>query len=108
MDIVVEYGDFEKIKELASDVTNGRTTGKVVQIDGEVINFDKTMSFGIGEANAQGNERRGVTFVIVGLSTDEYPADRTHIKLTGIIASDGENPGFRIYTLPEFVEVVEE
>ena len=108
VDVTVEYGDFDAMKDLSTEIQNGRATGQVVQIDGTVSNFGKGMSYSIGEKDEEAGQTIGTTFKIVGVEEDEYPSDGTHAKITGKVAPDPENGlAFYIYTLPEFVEVIE-
>ena len=93
----VAYGDFEAMQ----------TTGEVVSIEGEVINFAKGMSYSIGEKDPNAGSRVGTTFVIVGAEEDAYPKDTTHVKFTGKVFFDEDAFSFKLYTLPEYVEVVE-
>ena len=104
----VAYGDFEAMQTLSKAIQNGEATGEVVSIDGEVINFAKGMSYSIGEKEPEGSSRIGTTFVIVGAEEDAYPKDTTHVKFTGKVFFDEDAFSFKLYTLPEYVEVVEE
>ena len=108
VDVTVEYGDFEAMQALATDIQNGKAKGQVVQIDGTVSNFAKGMSYSIGEKDEAAGKTIGTTFKIVGVEEDDYPSDGTHVKITGKVAPDPENgAAFYIYTLPDFVEVIE-
>ena len=91
---------------LSKQIQNGEATGKVVKIDGEVINFAKGMSYAIGEKSASGKERHGTNFIIEGVGEEAYPGDTTHVIITGKVTADNAYT-FTIHTLPEFVEVVE-
>ncbi len=106
VDSTVAFGDYEAMEKLSKDIQNGIMTGKVVQVDGQVINFAKGMSYSVGQKNAETGSRIGTVFIIVGAEEDAYPSDTQHVKVTGKIVQDGLS--FMIYTLPEFVEVVEE
>ena len=92
------------MQALAKDIQNGNATGKVVKIDGYVSNFAKGMSYNIVENNAAKSGSIGTTFEIEGADESAYPADGTHVILTGKVVSDGSMM-FDIHTLPEFVEV---
>ena len=106
VDIEIALDDFDAMYALSKDIQNGRATGKVVKIDGYVLNFAKGMSYNIVEKSADGKERHGTVFVIEGVEEDVYPSDGTHVILTGkVVANDSLS--FNIHTLPEFVEVVE-
>ena len=105
VDITIEYGDFDGMVALAKDIQNFKADDKVVQIDGEVLHFAEGMSYNIVEPSADGKERRGTSFIIQGAEESAYPADGTHIKITGKVAEDGLSR--HILTLPEFVEVIE-
>ncbi|MBR2593941.1 MAG: hypothetical protein IKD83_04865 [Firmicutes bacterium] len=108
VDVTVEFGDYEAMKNLSTEIQNGRATGQVVQVDGTVSNFAKGMSYSIGEKDEAAGQSIGTTFKIVGVEEDDYPTDGTHAKITGKVAPDPENgAAFYIYTLPEFVEVIE-
>ena len=108
VDVTVEFGDYEAMKNLSSDIQNGKITDQVVQIDGTVSNFAKGMSYSIGEKDEANGQSIGTVFKIVGADEDAYPVDGTHAKITGKVAPDPENGlAFYIYTLPEFVEVIE-
>lgn len=108
VDVSIEFGQYDECVALSQQISNGELTGQVVRIDGEVINFDPTMSFGIGERSADESQAKGPTFVIIGLDGTEYPQDRTHAIVTGMVLPDPDySYAFKIYTLPEFVEVVE-
>ena len=108
MDVAIEFGQYDECVALSQQISNGELTGQVVRIDGEIINFDPSMSFGIGERSADGSQAKGPTFVIIGLDGTEYPQDRQHAIVTGLVLPDPEvSYAYKIYTLPEFVEVVE-
>lgn len=108
VDVAIEFGQYDECVALSQQISNGELTGQVVRIDGEVINFDPSMSFGIGERSADGSQAKGPTFVIIGLDGTEYPQDRQHAIVTGLVLPDPEvSYAYKIYTLPEFVEVVE-
>ena len=102
----VEFGDYDAMQALSKAIQNGEKTDAVVEIDGLVSNFAKGMSYNIVQENADGSGNIGTTFVIVGAEEDAYPADGTHVKLVGKVATE-DNLTFKIYTLPEFVEVLE-
>ena len=102
----VEFGDYDAMQALSKAIQNGEKTDAVVEIDGLVSNFAKGMSYNIVQENADGSGNIGTTFVIVGADEDAYPADGTHVKLVGKVATE-DNLTFKIYTLPEFVEVLE-
>lgn len=104
----VAYGDYAAMETLSKAIQNGEATGEVVSIDGQVINFAKGMSYSIGEKDPDSSSRIGTTFIILGAEEEAYPADTTHIKFTGKVFFDEETFSFKLYTLPEFVEVVEE
>ncbi|MGX8728315.1 MAG: hypothetical protein ACSW75_01975 [Lachnospiraceae bacterium] len=104
----VAYGDFEAMQTLSKAIQNGEATGEVVSVDGEVINFAKGMSYSIGEKDPDAGSRIGTTFVIVGAEEEAYPADKTHVKFTGKVFYDEASYSFKLYTLPDFVVVVEE
>ena len=105
VDVTIEYGDYDGMQALAKDIQNSRADGTVVQIDGDVSHFAQGMSFNIVEHNADRSKQIGTTFVIQGAEESAYPADGTHIKLTGKVVAEGMT--HHILTLPEFVEVIE-
>lgn len=105
VDVEIALDDYDAMSALATDIQNGRATGQVVKIDGFVSNFAKGMSYNIVENNAEKSGNIGTTFVIEGAEEEAYPADGTHIVITGKVVPDGY--AFNIHTLPEFVEVVE-
>ena len=105
VDITIEYGDFDGMSALAKEIQNYQDDGKVVQIDGDVLHFAEGMSYDIVEVSADGKEKKGTSFVIQGADESAYPADGTHVKITGMVVEDGL--ARHIATLPEFVEVIE-
>lgn len=107
VDIEIALDDFDSMFALAKDIQNGNATGKVVKIDGYVLNFAKGMSYSVVERNADNTEKQGTVFVIEGVDEDAYPSDGTHVILTGKVIAD-DSFSFNIHTLLEFVEVVED
>lgn len=105
VDLEVEFGDYDGMQALSKDIQNGRVTDEVVKIDGYVSNFAKGMAFNIAERSLDGTELVGTTFVIEGVEEEDYPADETHVILTGKVVDDS-GILFTIHTLPEFIEVV--
>ena len=91
------------MQALSKDIQNGAVDGKVVKVDGDVSNFAKGMSYNIVEFNSDKSKNIGTTFVIQGVEESAYPADGTHVKLTGLVVADGMS--HYIVTLPDFVEV---
>lgn len=106
VDITIEYGDFDGMSALAKEIQNYQDDGKVLKIDGVVLHFAEGMSYDIVEVSADGKEKRGTSFVIQGAEESAYPADGTHVIITGMVVEDGL--ARHILTLPEFVEVVED
>ena len=108
VDVTVEFGDYAGMESLSKEIQNGRATDQVVQIDGTVSNFAKGMSYSIGQRDEEKGQYIGTTFEIAGVEEDAYPSDGTHVKITGKVAPDPDNGlAFYIYTLPEFVEVLD-
>lgn len=105
--ITIALGDFEGMGALAKDIQEFRNEGAIVQIDGYVSNFGKGMSYNIVEKNEDGSQSVGTTFAIEGVDEDAYPADGTHVQLTGKVAHSDTKSFLIIRTLPEFVVVQE-
>ena len=105
--VAIALGDFEGMGTLAKDIQEFRNEGAIVQIDGYVSNFGKGMSYNIVEKNEDGSQSVGTTFVIEGVDEDAYPADGTHVQLTGKVAHSDTKSFLIIRTLPEFVVVQE-
>ena len=102
VDVEIEYGDYDAMKELASDIQNGRATGKVVKIDGLVSH---PMSFySVVEPNEDETSTIGTRFVI----EDEtgYPEDEDHIIITGKVI-ELESLVYVIKTTSDFIEIQE-
>ena len=106
VDIVIEYGDYDAMKELSANIQNARGEGSVVQVDGMVVNYGQGMSYSIVEQTADGSARIGTVFQIEGASDADYPQDGQRVKITGIVGSDETGYTYFIKTLPEFVEVI--
>lgn len=106
VDITIEYGDFDGMSALAKEIQNYQDDGKVLKIDGVVLHFAEGMSYNIAEVSADGKEKKGTSFIIQGADESAYPADGTHVIITGMVVEDGL--ARHILTLPEFVEVVED
>jgi hypothetical protein len=106
VDIVIEYGDYDAMKELSANIQNARGEGFVVQVDGLVVNYGQGMSYSIVEPNDDGSARIGSVFKIEGASEADYPQDGQRVKITGIVGSDETGYTYFIKTLPEFVEAV--
>lgn len=104
VDIVIEYGDYDAMKDLSANIQNARAEGSVVQVDGLVVNYGT--SYGIVEPNEDNTKRIGTVFTIEGAAADAYPQDGQRVKITGIIGSDETGYTSFVKTLPEFVEVV--
>lgn len=105
--VTIALGDFEGMGALAKDIQEFRNEGAIVQIDGYVSNFGKGMSYNIVEKNEDGSQSVGTTFVIEGVDEDAYPADGTHVQLTGKVTHSDTKSFLIIRTLPEFVVVQE-
>ncbi|MGI6220264.1 MAG: hypothetical protein ACOYIP_00080 [Coriobacteriales bacterium] len=106
--VTVAYGDFDVMTQLSSQIQNGEMVDEVVEVDGLISHFADGMSYSIVEPSEDGSETIGTTLVIVGLDESEYPTDGTRVKVTGKVMPSAESGmAFEIYTLPEFVEVVQ-
>lgn len=98
-DVKVAYGDYEAMKNLASDIQNGRMTGKVVEIDGLVNHPGQ--SYSIVQASADGKQKIGTVFNIEDSS--DYPADGSRIVIIAKVLEKG-TLNFQLFTLKEFVK----
>ena len=98
-DVKISYGDYDAMKTLASDIQNGRMTGKVVEIDGLVSHPGQ--SYSIVQEDADGKQKIGTVFNIEDSS--EYPKDGAHIVITAkVLEKSALN--YQLFTLKEFVE----
>lgn len=108
VDIMIAFGDYTTMESLAKEIQGGRAAGKVVQIDGLVSNFSKGMSYNITEKDENAGKSVGTMFKILGAEEEEYPADGTHVQITGAVVQDPENGAlFYIQTRPEYVKILE-
>lgn len=99
--VTIAYGDYEAMQTLASDIQNGRMTGKIVEIDG-IVSHPGT-SYSITEANSDGTAKIGTVFNIKDSTT--YPADGKHVRVIAkVIEVSAMN--FQLATLKDFVEEV--
>lgn len=81
-DIIISYGDFDKMLETSKSIQNYQLEGVVVEIDGivnsglshsiEIPSDDKSMSV-------------GTTMQVVGFSDSDYPEDKTKVHIVGIV-----------------------
>jgi len=97
--ISVDFGDYDTMQSLSSDIQNGRATGKVVKIDGTVSHPGSMYS--IVQSNSQGTSSIGTRFVIA--NSDNYPKDKDRIVITGKVI-ELEPLVYVIQTLPDFIE----
>ena len=96
-DIVIKYGDFDAMKKLASDVSEGKMEGKVIEAEGY---YSDNIGHSIMERNADNTGGVGFRFEVVDMVDDEYPEHESKIKITGVVKDTGEEAaGFKIYTI---------
>ena len=105
VDETVEFGDYDAQFTLTKAIQNGEKVGKVVKIEGEVSHFGAGMSYSVGQRKEEGNQFVGTTFTIEDGEEADYPADGTHVVITGIVVADESGLMNTIQTLKAFVEV---
>ncbi|MBQ3379547.1 MAG: hypothetical protein IJG50_06745 [Clostridia bacterium] len=106
-DVVINYGDYAAMSDLASAIQNGEMDGALVAIDGDVSQFSSGMSFSITERDEEAGQSIGTTFLIQGAPESAYPADGTRVVIIGKVAIDPSGNFYCINTLPDAVQVVQ-
>lgn len=82
--ISIAYDDYAGMDDLARKMQNfDIPAGTVVEIDGEV--GMSMMSHTIVIPNAEGSQRVGTTYEVVGDDSLEFPPDGTRIHIVGVI-----------------------
>lgn len=99
--VTIAYGDYEAMQTLASDIQNGRMTGKIVEIDG-IVSHPGT-SYSITEASADGTTKIGTVFNIKDGSA--YPEDGKRARVIAKVVEESAM-NFQLATLKDFVEEV--
>ncbi len=95
-DIMIKDGDFEAMKTLASDISEGKMEGKVVEIEGYHSN---NIRHSIMERDGNGTGV-GFEFEVEGLAEEEYPAHDAKIKIVGVVKDSGtEALGMKVYRI---------
>lgn len=96
-DIVIKEGDFDEMKQLASDISEGKMEGKVVEAEGY---YSDNIGHSIMERNAQDTGGVGFGFEVVDFADEDYPVHESKIKITGVVKDTGEEAaGFKVYTI---------
>lgn len=96
-DIVLNYGDYDEMTQLANDIRDGNVDDKVVEIEGYHSN---TTMHSIMERNAEDTAGVGFDFVVVGFEESDYPNDGARIKIIGVVKDTGEEAfGMKLRTI---------
>ncbi len=96
-DVVIKDGDFDAMKQLASDISEGKMEGKVIEAEGY---YSDNIGHSIMERNAEDTGGVGFGFEVIDMADDEYPAHESKIKITGVVKDTGEEAaGFKLYTI---------
>ena len=101
-DVTIEYGNYDAMKTLSSDIQNGRMTGKIVKIDG-LVSHPGT-KYSIVQPNASGSQKIGTEFIIE--DSADYPDDGERAVVIGKVI-EKEPAYFVIVTLDKFVDDVD-
>ena len=95
-DVTIKDGEFEAMKTLASDISEGKMAGKVVEIEGYHSNNIRH-SIMEGDGNGAGV---GFEFEVEGFAEEDYPAHEAKIKITGVVRETGEEAlGMKVYKI---------
>ena len=96
-DVVIKDGDFDAMKQLASDISEGKMEGKVIEAEGY---YSDNIGHSIMERNAEDTGGVGFGFEVIDMADDEYPVHESKIKITGVVKDTGEEAaGFKLYTI---------
>lgn len=102
-DIQILSNEYDRMKDVASQIQSYALEGVVIEIDGVV---NSGMSHSIQVPNADGSKFIGTTMEVVGFSDSDYPADRTRVHIKGIIRPMNEY-AHGIFVPKDNFEVVE-
>lgn len=101
----VAFGDYPAMEAFKKAVDEGQKEGVVVQVDGIVAKLSDNEPYAIVQKSADGASQVGVTYFIEWIGDDSYPADGTHVVLSGKVIPDKSASGYGIHTTKEFVRV---
>ncbi len=97
-DFIIEFDDYDGMKNFADAMLAGGCDGKVVKIEGTATRSEMSVKGSVTESNGDG-QSIGVTYVIDGIDDiEKYPIDGARIEMAGVIKAD-EN-GVRYVSVP--------
>ncbi len=99
--IVIAYDDYDGMQDLAKKMQNFEIPADtVVEINGEV--GASMMTHSIVVPNADGSQRIGTTFEVVGGNDADIPADGTQIHIIGVVRQNDNSINVLVVPAEQF------
>ena len=105
-DITINNGDYDAMKNFASEMQGKTHEGKVVKVTGISTRSNFGAKASIMESDG-GSQKIGATYKLTGVDAiDGYPADDAVVELTGVVKVDDNGISCYIEVAPDNLKTV--